>query len=301
MAKSRPSSDAVRAKAQQMREAQARKDRTTRMLIIGVVAALVLAVVATVAVVIFNRLEEERRANSFDPAVLFGSYASGAPILVSREGVGKADPKLPTVHEYFDYTCHICADLDVAAGTQISDAAVNGEFNIAYVPVRTVDAAYHHVATGAVLVVAQEAPEHFLAFHHALLAYFQTQYKANDGTVVSDNLASWRKVKEIAASVGVPSEVTDNFPGAGVSKAYLDATTAAWGATRYQGRAVNDDGSTRYGTPEFAAGGVIAQYTSLDKDTVLAAIRAIAKNAPAWEDEMPQSGAAQSGAAQSGN
>ena len=82
-------------------------------------------------------------------------------------------------------------------------------------------------AASASLVVAQKAPDKWVDFHHALLAYFRSQFQASNGTVVQNLDASWKQVKVIATEVGVPSDVIDTFPVNAVDD-YLKASTTAW-------------------------------------------------------------------------
>ena len=102
---------------------------------------------------------------------------------------------------------------------------------------------YQKAATGASLVVAQKAPDKWVDFHHALLAYFRTQFQASNGTVVQNLDASWKQIKQIAAGVGVPEDVIATFP-LNAAESYLQSATNAWGSANYSGR-----GET-LGTPE---------------------------------------------------
>ena len=104
---------------------------------------------------------------------------------------------------------------------------------------------YLKPATGASLVVAQKAPDKWIEFHHALLAYFRTQFQAGNGTVVQNLDPSWKQVKQIATEVGVPSDVVATFPVNAV-ESYLEASSNAWKDAQYSGRQPN-----QLGTPEF--------------------------------------------------
>jgi len=242
--KKKPVDDPLRAKAAQMRLAQERADRRTRIIVISAVATVVLAVVAAVGVVIWKQQAAIDAARNVDPSQVLGAYADGRPITVNANGVvGEADPNLPTLTEYFDYSCHACADLDVAIGEDLSSWAAQGHYNLEIQPVITVDMSYLKPATGASLVVAQKAPDKWVEFHHALLAYFRSQFQAGNGSVIRNLDASWKQVKQIAAEVGVPSDVIDTFPVNAVED-YLKASTTAWQNARYSGRG---DG---LGTPE---------------------------------------------------
>ena len=206
--KKQPAVDPVRTKAAQMRQAQERADRRTRIIVISAVAAIVLAVVAAVGGVIWKQQAQVNAARNVDPSAIFGDYADGRPIILNSNGiVSEADPNLPTLTEYFDYSCHVCADLDAIMGEDLTTWAAEGHYNIELQPVITVGMDYQKAATGASLVVAQKAPDKWVDFHHALLAYFRTQFQASNGTVVQNLDASWKQIKQIAAGVGVPEDV----------------------------------------------------------------------------------------------
>lgn len=240
----KPALDPVRAKAAQMRQAQERADRRVRIIVIACVAAIVLAVVGAVGAVIWNQQAQINAARNVDPSKVLGSYADGRPIILNGNGiVAEADPNLPTLTEYFDYSCHACADLDVAMGQDLTTWASQGHYNLEIQPVITVNMDYLKPAAGASLVVAQKAPDKWVEFHHALLAYFRTQFQASNGKVVQNLDASWKQVKEIAAEVGVPASVINTFPVNAV-ESYLETSTNAWRDAGYSGR------ESGLGTPE---------------------------------------------------
>ena len=229
--KKKPAVDPVRAKAAQMRQAQERADRRTRIIVISAVAVIVLAVVAAVGGVIWKQQAQVNAARNVDASEVLGAYADGRPIIVNANGVvAEADPNLPTLTEYFDYSCHACADVDAYMGKDLTTWAAEGHYNIELQPVITVNMNYLKPAAGASLVVAQKAPDKWVDFHHALLAYFRTQFQASNGTVVQDLDASWKQVKVIAAQVAVED--------------YLKASTTAWQNAGYSGR------GNGLGTPE---------------------------------------------------
>ena len=242
--KKKPAVDPVRAKAAQMRQAQERADRRTRIIVISAVAVIVLAVVAAVGGVIWKQQAQINAARNVNASDVLGAYADGRPIIVNANGVvAEADPNLPTLTEYFDYSCHACADLDAYMGKDLTTWAAEGHYNIELQPVITVNMDYLKPAASASLVVAQKAPDKWVDFHHALLAYFRTQFQASNGTVVQNLDASWKQIKQIAAGVGVPDDVIATFP-LNAAESYLQSATNAWGSTNYSGR-----GDT-LGTPE---------------------------------------------------
>ena len=247
-------SQEVREKAQQLREQQARADRRTRNIIIGLVALILVVIIGAIAAVIIQSNHKKAQDSQAATAAI-GSYGDGGPIVVSHLGIGKIDESLPTLTEYFDYSCHVCAAYDVAFGEQATQDALDGKFNIKYQPVNTVKAPYQYAATTASLIAAQKVDaQTWGKFHNALLAYFNEAYNSGNGSVVQDLSKSAKQVKTIATQVGIPEDVVNSFPENGVDE-YLTKITQAWGNATYEGRSPNS-----LGTPEF----VINDKTALD-------------------------------------
>ena len=256
--------DPVRAKAAKMRLAQERADRRTRIIVISSVAAIVLAVVGAVGGVIWKQQADINAARNVDASTILGVFADGRPIVVNGNGVSaQADPNLPTLTEYFDYSCHACADLDAYIGNDLTTWASQGHYNLELQPVITVDMEYLKPATGASLVVAQKAPDKWIEFHHALMAYFRSQFNAQSGAVINNLDSSWKQVKQIATEVGVPSDVIATFPVNAVDS-YLQASSTAWKEAPVDGRDPN-----KLGTPEL----VKDHSTLISRSGDLAALR----------------------------
>ena len=247
-------SQEVREKAQQLREQQARADRRTRNIIIGLVVLILVVIIGAITAVIIQSNHKKAQDSQAATAAI-GTYGDGAPIVVSHLGIGKVDESLPTLTEYFDYSCHVCAAYDVAFGEQATQDALDGKFNIKYQPVNTVKAPYQYAATTASLIAAQKVDaQTWGKFHNALLAYFNEAYTSGNGSVVQDLSKSAKQVKTIASQVGIPEDVVNSFPENGVDE-YLTKTTQAWANANYEGRSPNS-----LGTPEF----VINDKTALD-------------------------------------
>ena len=256
--------DPVRAKAAKMRLAQERADRRTRIIVISSVVAIVLAVVGAVGGVIWKQQADINAARNVDASTILGVFADGRPIVVNGNGVSaQADPNLPTLTEYFDYSCHACADLDAYIGNDLTTWASQGHYNLELQPVITVDMEYLKPATGASLVVAQKAPDKWIEFHHALMAYFRSQFNAQSGAVINNLDSSWKQVKQIATEVGVPSDVIATFPVNAVDS-YLQASSTAWKEASVDGRDPN-----KLGTPEL----VKDHSTLISRSGDLAALR----------------------------
>lgn len=256
-------SQEVREKAQQLRKQQARADRRTRNIIIGLVALILVVIIGAIAAVIIQSNHKKAQDSQAATAAI-GTYGDGAPIVVSHLGIGKVDESLPTLTEYFDYSCHVCAAYDVAFGEKATQDALDGKFNIKYQPVNTVKAPYQYAATTASLIAAQKVDaQTWGKFHNALLAYFNEAYNSGNGSVVQDLSKSAKQVKTIASQVGIPEDVVNSFPENGVDD-YLTKTTQAWANATYEGRSPNS-----LGTPEFVINGKTAlDFSKLGVTTV---------------------------------
>lgn len=256
-------SQEVREKAQQLREQQVRADRRARNIIIGLVALILVVIIGAIAAVIIQSNHKKAQDSQAATAAI-GTYGDGAPIVVSHLGIGKVDESLPTLTEYFDYSCHVCAAYDVAFGEKATQDALDGKFNIKYQPVNTVKAPYQYAATTASLIAAQKVDaQTWGKFHNALLAYFNEAYNSGNGSVVQDLSKSAKQVKTIASQVGIPEDVVNSFPENGVDD-YLTKTTQAWANATYEGRSPNS-----LGTPEFVINGKTAlDFSKLGVTTV---------------------------------
>ena len=246
--KKNPAVDPLRAKAADMRLAQERADRRVRIVVISVVTLVVLGIAGAVGAVIWQQKSEENTARNVDASEVLGVFADGRPIIVNGNGVSaEPDPNLPTLTEYFDYSCpRLCGRLTPILGGGPDDLASQGHYNLELQPV-------HHRGHGLPQArhrappwsSPRRRPDKWIEFHHALLAYFRTQFQAGNGTVVQNLDPSWKQIKQIATEVGVPSDVVATFPVNAV-ESYLEASSNAWKDAQYSGRQPN-----QLGTPEF--------------------------------------------------
>lgn len=197
-----------------------------RNLIIAIVSVIVVAVVATVIVI----LTTADKPGSED--TLSGD---AEPIIVSSLGVGTRNNDAEDLDIYFSYTCHACSAFEVATGEQLMADVAAGKFNLIYHPVASAAMEFLGPATSAALVVAEQDPEHFVAFHHALMVFSDEQVNQKaDPTIVTDLAASSQAVKEIAKEVGVPDQVIAQFTDN--ADAYMAAAAQNWNATDVEGR-----------------------------------------------------------------
>lgn len=203
-------------------------DRSIRNSIIAVVVSLV------IFVVIVGVWKINSTAASQEGDVIPAQYSSGEPIVVSNTGVGESNSAVPDVDLYFSYTCHACAQLENEVGDELVSGAESGRYNLVLHPVNTASAPFQGPATSAALVVAADAPEHFVAFNHALLEFFWSQFQLKNNDIVGNLEASTEQVAKIAHQVGVPPAVVDQF-GTGATE-YLKQSTADWKRRQVEGR-----------------------------------------------------------------
>lgn len=260
MAKKKPGAqnEAVRLKAKEMREAQARGDKRTRNIIIVVVSIVVIAIVAALVYVVQSE-KGQSGAQSGGEAVP-AQFAGGEPIVVSDLGVGQKNPDLQDLTLYYSYTCHWCAYLENAVGPQLSADAQAGKYNLILQPVNTAEMAWQGPATSAALVAADQDPENFLAFHQSMFDYFFEQYQASNASVIDNTDASVQKIAELAAEVGISQEVIDQFGTSATS--YLAISTPLWSSATVEGR------SDRPGTPEIVFNGQLVGWGQGTSDEI---------------------------------
>lgn len=260
------SSDATREKAKQLRAAQEASDKRTRNIIIASVTVLLVLIIAAIVLVVVNRPTPEKAASALPEA-----YQSGAPIIVSSEGVGVSNPDAEDLTLYFDYTCGACAQLEVALSPQLIDDAKAGKYNLLLQPVVTSGHPYLYAATSGALVVAAEDPENFTAFHDALVRFYYDSAVAGDKSVYDNLEASEKKVAEIAAEVGVPADVISAF-STEAGTAYLQLATSTWTAADIEGR-------TQTATPQIVvAGAEVNPQGSTGEEVMAELLEAVGAN-----------------------
>lgn len=225
----------TREKAEALRAAQAKADAKTRNILIAVVAALVSITVLASVWVVWSA-KSEMNAN-------VAPSGEVTEFVVSADGVGKEKSGVPTLVEYFDYSCHACADVEGYIGKQVTDAAAAGKYNVKFVPVTVVGMPWNSVAAHAAYLTYKESPENFVTFHHELLAFFKTQFDSKNVSVIQNEDASLAKIKEIATQVGVPAATVEKFQKNGAAD-MLTTNHQAW-------KAATPEGRTGLGTPEF--------------------------------------------------
>lgn len=209
---SRPSAKAARAaaaaEAARLREEAARRARRGRVLGIGLLALAVLALVVAVVVVLGS--EEKPIGYQGEPGSISLSEVK-APDSANEDGgipvgqglvAGTSNEGAVVVEAIFDYRCPWCAVFDEANAADLEALAQEGRITLVYRPVSFLDKAegsrqYSTRSATAAAIVADRAPEHFLAFSTALM---QNQPEKGQGPSDED-------IAAVARSAGVPEDV----------------------------------------------------------------------------------------------
>ncbi len=211
----------ARAKAAELRRQQEAAAKRNRFLAIG---GAILAVLVIVGAVVFVLVQNRQNEAAYGSAVFGGGEGNVvAPALaevqapstaddtggipVSDEGVGVAGSGDTVLSVYFDPQCPACASFDAINAADLKALASEPDITVVYQPLTFLDyysrgTNYSSRAGNAMMVVADQDPEHFEDF---LTAMFQNQPDENTPGLSDD------KIGEIAAGVGVPQAVIDQF------------------------------------------------------------------------------------------
>lgn len=245
----------ARLAALQMREEQQRKARRQRTLAI----AVALGAIVIVGVVVWAILAQGNRSALEDVALKPQGATESGGITVGADGIagstaGSAADAV-VVQVYSDFMCPICGVFEELNGPMLAELREAGEIVVEYHPVAILDrysqgTAYSTRSATAVVLVADQAPETFLAFSDGLFANAPEENTAG----LSD-----AEIAAIAREAGVPEEVAAQIE----SGAYLgqmvdeeglplEETFVPW-VTAATDQASSDFGS--FGTPTITING----------------------------------------------
>lgn len=174
-----------------------------------------------------------------------GGFGVGASGVV---GADDLDAKHVRLDIYFDYMCPVCDQFEKFRGAEVDALRKAGTADVYYHPISILDEAsqgtgYSTRAASAGVLIAQEAPDKFLAFTQAM---FGNQPKEGS-TGLTDT-----QIQAIAVTVGVPADVVAKIP---------DLAYASWVRSATEKASV--DGLR--GTPTVALNGVM-QDSNQNKD-----------------------------------
>src|SRR4051812_34083505 len=204
----------ARLQAQRMREEQARKERRSRIIAISLIVVAVVAIVLVVAIILGNQKPSSSGQSLGDVANPAGATSTGGLAfdedgLVGLTGDGKADVPDGTTHVevYSDYMCPNCGQFEKLNSDMLDGMLQDGTIVYDYHLVSILDrlsngTEFSTRSANAAATVADQDPEHFIAFHEAL---FAQQPEENSDGLSDDRIAS------IARDAGVPEDVVKKF------------------------------------------------------------------------------------------
>lgn len=241
----------ARAKADQLRQEQAARERRSRTILIAVLGGIV-ALVVVVGIVIFNE-SKKTLLDDFNGAVPANSDNHGG-IVVGAKGAGEPNAGAKDLQVYLDFMCPYCGQFEAANAADLTGLRDAGDINVTYHILSNLDrlsagTAFSTRSANAAVTVASDAPESFVPF---LEGMFANQPEENTPGLSDEEIAA------IALEAGVPQEVVDTF---------ADGTYVEWVGVATQ-QAVRDgygptptvvlDGTKVEGVPYYEPGQLAA-------------------------------------------
>lgn len=203
--------EAARAEALKLRDEAKRREKRNRMFAIGGLTAAVAVLVVAVILILGQEAKPiaYRGSEPLDISQVTTPSAAndkgGIPVGTDRVAGSTVEGDAVVVEVVYDYQCPHCATFEAANHADIASLLESGNVQFIFRPVSFMDYAsngkeFSTRASNAAAVVADRAPEHFLAFHDALFANQPT------GNGLTDD-----DIADIAREVGVPQEAIDEF------------------------------------------------------------------------------------------
>lgn len=244
-----PSNDKVadaKKKAQAQVNAQQRRVLVVWILIGVVVVGLFAVLIAFI--VRQGDVKHVEGPGQLAPAVATdnGGFGVGASGVVGGDDLDADRVRLDI---YFDYMCPICGQFEQYRGAEIDALRKAGTADVYYHPIAILDrysqgTAYSTRAAAAGALVAEEAPDKFLAF---TLAMFVNAPEENSTGLTEE------QIQAIATAAGVPADVVAKIP---------DLAYTSWARKATEKASI--DGVQ--GTPTVALNGVIQDPSTRPDD-----------------------------------
>ena len=197
--------EAARERAKKLREAQARREKRNRFLLIGGGVVFIVLIALAIYAIVSSSGTKPLEGVGEAPA---GATESGA-IPVGADGAGTVNEGAPELDIYVDYLCPHCAHFEEVNGQDVVDLVAAGEVTANIHPITFMDRSTDYTGFStrgaqATAVVAELAPERLLDFH---LALFEAQGPGG-GVELSNS-----QIVNAGTNIGLDSEVTDRFGG----------------------------------------------------------------------------------------
>jgi protein-disulfide isomerase len=190
----------ARLAAERLRAEQERKNRRQRNIVMGSVVAVVAILIVLITVILAEEGRSKLEEVALRPA---GSTLSGAipvgPAGIAGSTEGAAEDAV-VVSVYSDYLCGYCALFEETNAAALAELREAGDIVVEYHTIAIYpDSPPDVQLAAAAALIADRAPEAFLDFHHAVMAYQET--------VMSQGVVSNAEIAEIARGAGVGDDV----------------------------------------------------------------------------------------------
>ncbi|PWD51893.1 disulfide bond formation protein DsbA [Serinibacter arcticus] len=246
--------EAARAQAEKMRRAQDAREKRSRNILIGVLGGIVVLVVA-VGIVIWSQ-SQRTLLDAFDGNAP-STADNHAGITVGAEGeAGTVNDGAPVMQVYVDFMCPYCGDFEEANAADLEELRAAGDLTVTYHIMSNLDQLsqgtnFSTRAANAAATVANDSPEHFVAFVEAM---FVNQPEENTAGLSDEEMAA------IAVEVGVPQSVADTF-SAGTYNEWVGVGTSQANREGVRGTpTVKIDGDNLPETVNYYNAGALAAY-----------------------------------------
>ena len=252
----------ARLKALQLREETKRREKRNRVVAISVLIAAVVVLVGVVAFIMSQKetFDDVMYKGDTPPTLADSTGPSTAredgAITVGAGGVAgttATDPKAVEVVVVFDYECVWCGRFEMSNGPVLKSLTDTGAVTVAYRPISMMNqrAQFSTRAGNAAAVVADGAPDKFVAFSEALFAVQESEAFASPYGLKDSRIA------EIAKEVGVPDDVVSRFTDT-VAKGSTERTYSKWLVANYLAvqETAKANGKEQFGTPYILIDGV---------------------------------------------
>ncbi|WP_291526911.1 DsbA family protein [Bifidobacterium sp. UBA744] len=222
----RKAAEAAAAKARAERLAKERKQQT----ILGaLVVAVIVAIVAAVAITVWWRnrpvdttaLKNDVEQAQVKPANTTDDYG----FVMSKNGINQPVEGVPTVEFYMDFLCPGCGNMERSTSSYTAAMVKAGQINLEVHPLSFMDRYstdnYSTRAANAVINVAEQDPDHLLAFISNL---FAQDYQPQEGSAYV--ATSDEQIQQQAIKAGVSAELAATISD-GKYDEWLNAETQA--------------------------------------------------------------------------
>lgn len=222
----------AREKARQLRAEHKKKERRTRWLLQGGIAAVLLAIIVIVALVLTNSIRPERGGprNMASDGIKIGEGFAAVQtpgIAPGAEPVPSApnEPGVVAITIWIDYLCPLCGEFEAENGELIRTLVESGAATVEYHPIAILTSLsagtqYSLRAANAAACVANYNPDAFFAFNEGLFAD-----QPEEGTEGLTN----EQIIEIARSAGATSSSLERCVDDGRFNEWVRAATTRAG------------------------------------------------------------------------